>query len=47
MKQKKKVEPIFEKSKDIHCIHGVPEQVKTMFDLVDELWVVNNKLNYN
>jgi len=47
MKQKKKVEPIFEKTKDINCIHGVPEQVKTMFDLVDELWIANSKLNYN
>jgi hypothetical protein len=26
MKQKKQIEPLFEKTKTINCIHGVPEE---------------------
>lgn len=46
IKQKKQVEPMFEKTKNINCIHGVPEEAQKVFDLIDQLWDVNSKLNH-
>jgi hypothetical protein len=39
------MEPMFEKTKQINCIHGTPEEVNKIFDLIDKLWDVNYKLN--
>ena len=44
VKYKKQIEPIYEKTKQIHCIHGVPEEINKVFNLIDKLWDTNYKL---
>jgi hypothetical protein len=39
------IEPLFEKTKSINCIHGVPEQAMKVFNLIDQLWDINAKIN--
>lgn len=45
MKYKKQIEPLYEKTKTINCIHGVPDQAQVFFNLIDKLWDANSKLN--
>lgn len=45
VKQKQKIQPILEKSKAISCPFGCTvDDVRKIFDLIDELWGVNDKL---
>ena len=36
---------MYERAKDIECIHSVPEEIGKLYNLIDELWEVNYKLN--
>jgi hypothetical protein len=39
------MEPLFEKTKQVNCIYGCPDEINKVFDLIDKLWDVNYKLN--
>lgn len=45
IKMQRKIEPLYEKSKDIECVHSVPDQIGVLYDEIDNLWDVNWKLN--
>ena len=45
-KKKKRIEPLYERAKDVDCVHGVPEQASTFYKLVGELWDLNDKLSF-
>ena len=45
VKLKKQIEPLFEKTKQVNCIKGCPDEVNKVYDLIDKLWDVNYKLN--
>ena len=48
IKQKKQIEPLFEKTKVVSCPYGcTTDDARKGFDLIDELWNVNGKLNPN
>lgn len=46
LRTQKKIEPLYERSKDIECVFGVPEEIQNLYKLIDELWEVNWKLNH-
>ncbi len=45
-KKKVRLEPLLDRSKEIDCVFGVPDQVKTFYSLVGELWNLNDTLNF-
>lgn len=45
VKLKKQIEPLFEKTKQVNCIKGCPDEVNKVYDSIDKLWDVNYKLN--
>ena len=44
VKLKKQIEPIYEKTKQINCIKGCPQEVDKVYNLIDKLWDTNYKL---
>jgi hypothetical protein len=36
---------LYERTKNIECIHSVPEQIGVLYNLIDDLWKINWKLN--
>lgn len=45
IRDQRKIEPLYERSKDIECIHSVPDEIGKLYSLIDDLWDVNWKLN--
>ena len=45
-KKKKRIEPLYERAKDVDCVYGVPEQASQFYKLVGELWDLNDKLSF-
>lgn len=39
------MEPLYERTKNIECIHSVPDEIGVLYNLIDDLWDVNFLLN--
>jgi len=45
LREKKQLEPKYNKAKDISCVYGVPDQAFTLHGHLNELWNVTSQLN--
>jgi hypothetical protein len=45
IKLQRQMEPLYERTKNIECIHSVPDEIGVLYNLIDDLWDVNFLLN--